>query len=71
MSYAELQVTSNFSFLRGASSAQELFETAKALGIEALGVVDRNSLVAGSIWPMACQCWSIRRIALPIRGSPG
>jgi len=44
MSYAELQVTTHFSFLRGASSAQELFETAKALGIEAIGVVDRNSL---------------------------
>ncbi|NDK54004.1 error-prone DNA polymerase [Rhizobium laguerreae] len=44
MSYAELQVTTHFSFLRGASSAQELFETAKALGIEALGIVDRNSL---------------------------
>ena len=25
MSYAELQVTTHFSFLRGASSAQELF----------------------------------------------
>ncbi len=33
-----------FSFLRGASSAQELFKTTKALGIEAIGVVDRNSL---------------------------
>jgi error-prone DNA polymerase len=44
MSYAELQVTTHFSFLRGASSAQELFETAAALGIEAIGVVDRNSL---------------------------
>jgi len=44
MSYAELQVTTHFSFLRGASSAQELFETAKALDIEALGIVDRNSL---------------------------
>ena len=44
MSYAELQVTTHFSFLRGASSAQELFETAKQLGIEAIGVVDRNSL---------------------------
>ena len=44
MSYAELQVTTHFSFLCGASSAQELFETAKALGIEAIGVVDRNSL---------------------------
>ncbi|KOF20241.1 DNA polymerase [Ensifer adhaerens] len=44
MRYAELQVTTHFSFLRGASSAQELFETAKELGIDAIGVVDRNSL---------------------------
>ncbi|KQQ50079.1 DNA polymerase [Rhizobium sp. Leaf311] len=44
MRYAELQVTTHFSFLRGASSANELFETAKSLGIDAIGVVDRNSL---------------------------
>ncbi|MGG6893698.1 error-prone DNA polymerase [Rhizobium sp. BR 315] len=44
MRYAELQVTTRFSFLRGASSADELFATAKMLGIEALGIVDRNSL---------------------------
>ena len=44
MSYAELQVTTHFSFLRGASSAEELFATAAELGITALGVVDRNSL---------------------------
>lgn len=44
MRYAELQVTTHFSFLRGASSADELFATAKALGIEAIGVADRNSL---------------------------
>jgi len=44
MSYAELQVTSYFSFLRGASSPDALFAHARALGIEALGVVDRNSL---------------------------
>jgi len=42
--YVELQVTSQFSFLRGASSAQELFATAAVLGIEVLAVVDRNSL---------------------------
>jgi len=42
--YAELQVTSHFSFLRGASSCDELFATAAALGIEALAIVDRNSL---------------------------
>lgn len=44
MRYAELQVTTHFSFLRGASSAQELFATARELGIDAIGVVDRNSL---------------------------
>lgn len=42
--YAELQVTSHFSFLRGASSADELFAQAALLGIEALAVTDRNSL---------------------------
>ncbi|MCO5083834.1 MAG: error-prone DNA polymerase [Rhizobiaceae bacterium] len=44
MRYAELQVTSHFSFLRGASSAEELFAQALACGVEALGLVDRNSL---------------------------
>jgi error-prone DNA polymerase len=42
--YAELQATSHFSFLRGASSCEELFAQAALLGIEALAVVDRNSL---------------------------
>jgi len=42
--YAELQVTSHFSFLRGASSCAEFFATAKELGIDALAVADRNSL---------------------------
>ena len=43
-SYAELQCTSHFSFLRGASSCDELFAQAASLGINALGIVDRNSL---------------------------
>ncbi|MBC7166395.1 error-prone DNA polymerase [Phenylobacterium sp.] len=42
--YAELMAASNFSFLRGASHPWELAVTAEALGIEALGVCDRNSL---------------------------
>jgi error-prone DNA polymerase len=42
--YAELQVTSHFSFLRGASSCEELFAYAALLGIPALGIADRNSL---------------------------
>jgi len=42
--YVELQVTTHFSFLRGASSPEELFSAAAILGLPALGVVDRNSL---------------------------
>jgi error-prone DNA polymerase len=42
--YAELQCTSHFSFLRGASSCEDLFSEAAVLGIEALAIVDRNSL---------------------------
>ena len=42
--YAEMQCTSHFSFLRGASSCEELFEEAAQLGIEALAITDRNSL---------------------------
>jgi len=46
--YVELQATTHFSFLRGASSAEELFAAAALLGISALGVVDRHS-VAGIV----------------------
>ena len=42
--YAELQVTSNYSFLRGASHVEELFLQAKALGLDAVAVTDRNTL---------------------------
>jgi error-prone DNA polymerase len=42
--YAELQVTSHFSFLRGASSCDELFAQAALQRVEAVAVVDRNSL---------------------------
>ncbi len=49
--YAELQVTTNYSFLRGASHPHELFGQARDLGITALGITDRNS-VAGIV-----QAW--------------
>ena len=42
--YAELQVTTNFSFLRGGSHGEELVAQAKALGLAALAVTDRNTL---------------------------
>jgi error-prone DNA polymerase len=42
--YAELQVTSNFSFLRGGSHPHELVEEAVRLGYSAIAITDRNSL---------------------------
>ena len=44
MSYAELHVKSNFSFLEGASHPEELVERAAELRYAALAVTDRNSL---------------------------
>lgn len=42
--YAELQTTTNFSFLRGASHPYELVGRAKELGYRAIGVTDYNTL---------------------------
>ncbi|MDR6734569.1 error-prone DNA polymerase [Sphingobacterium sp. 2149] len=44
MNYCELQITSNFSFLEGASHPEELIEQAAQLGYHAVAVTDRNSL---------------------------
>src|SRR5580700_666838 len=41
--YAELAVTTNFSFLRGASHPEEMVTTAEELGLAAIGIADRNS----------------------------
>jgi error-prone DNA polymerase len=53
--YAELQAATNFSFLRGASHPWELVLGADALGIEAIGICDRNSL-AGVV-----RAWSAKK----------
>jgi error-prone DNA polymerase len=42
--YAELAVTSNFSFLTGASHPEELMARAAELGLTAIAITDRNSL---------------------------
>ncbi|WP_051294395.1 error-prone DNA polymerase [Gemmobacter nectariphilus] len=46
--YAELCVTTNFSFLRGASHPEELVGRAAELGLTAIAITDRNS-VAGVV----------------------
>jgi error-prone DNA polymerase len=44
MSYTELHVTTNFSFLRGASHPEEMVEYAAVLGYKEIAITDRNSL---------------------------
>jgi error-prone DNA polymerase len=44
MDYAELQVTTNYSFLRSGSHPRELVERAIELGHTAIGITDRNTL---------------------------
>jgi len=46
--YAELAVTTNYAFLRGASHPHELVQQAHALGLAAIGITDRNA-VAGVV----------------------
>jgi error-prone DNA polymerase len=42
--YAELGVTSNFSFLRGGSHPKEFVDIAKRLGLAAIAIADRNTM---------------------------
>ncbi|HEX8513543.1 MAG TPA: error-prone DNA polymerase [Allosphingosinicella sp.] len=42
--YVELQAVTHFSFLRGVSSAEQMFSAAALLGYPALGIVDRNTV---------------------------
>ena len=42
--YAEIAVTTNYSFLCGASHPRELVQRAAELGLSAIGIADRNTL---------------------------
>ena len=68
--YAELCVTSNFTFLTGASHPEELVLRASELGLAALAVTDRNSL-AGVVraWSALRSLEKERSEALRIRSS--
>ncbi len=55
--YVELQVTTHFSFLRGASSPEELFTAARMLGLPALGIADRNTLGG------AVRAWDAQKVS--------
>jgi error-prone DNA polymerase len=70
MPYTELQVTTHFSFLRGASSCEQLFATAALMGMPALGIVDRNS-VAGVVRALYASEQVKKEHGLDVRAIPG
>jgi error-prone DNA polymerase len=79
--YAELHVTSNFSFLRGASHPEELVMQAAELGYRAVAVTDINSLAgivrghaaakeAGISFIVGCHVQVKAAIGVLAKGSP-
>ncbi|CCQ74275.1 error-prone DNA polymerase [Magnetospira sp. QH-2] len=60
--YIDLQVTSAYSFLRGASHTEELVNTAAMLGRRAMGLSDRNSLAGVVRAHVAARAAGIRLI---------
>ena len=74
MGYTELQVTSNFSFLRGASHPEELVEQASAHAHQAIALTDRNTLAGIVRGHAAAKTSGIRFIAgsrLDLLDGPG
>jgi error-prone DNA polymerase len=72
--YAELQVTSNFTFLRGASHPEELVMTAAAIGHAAIAITDRNTLAGIVRAHVAARQAGIRLVVgarLDVQDAPG
>jgi len=71
--YVELQVTTNFSFLRGASHASELIAQAYEYGYDRIAVTDRNTLagiVRGHAAAKACGMSIIPACRLDLMDGP-
>ena len=61
--YVEFAVTSNFSFLWGASHPEELIGQAAALGYDTLAVTDHDNLFGAMVFARACQEREVRPIS--------
>lgn len=62
MSYSELQVTTNFSFLRGASHPDEMVEQAAMYGYKSIAITDRNTFAGIVRAHVAAKKFGIRLI---------
>jgi error-prone DNA polymerase len=65
VTWSELQVTTHYSFLRGASSPEQLFTIAAIMGMPALGITDRNSV--GGVVRALVAAEEITKQGYPIR----
>lgn len=68
--FAELVVTSNFTFLTGASHPEEMVARAAELGLEAIAIADRNTL-AGVVRAHVAARDLNRRAEAAVREKPG
>src|SRR5262245_49411424 len=62
MQYTELQVTTNFSFLRGASHPEEIVEQAATYGYKSIAITDRNTFAGVVRAHIAARQFGIRII---------
>src|SRR5437763_6904385 len=62
MSYIELHAASAFSFLRGASSPEQLAEVAAEFELPAVALVDRNGVYGSQRFAVACREQGVRAI---------
>lgn len=62
MGYVELQVASNFSFLRGASHPAEFMEQAASLGYKTIALTDRNTLAGMVRAHVAARKYGVRLV---------
>src|SRR5580765_8773560 len=62
MSYIELNASSAFSFLRGASLPEQLAERAAQLELPAIALLDRNGVYGAQRFSVACREHGVRPI---------
>jgi error-prone DNA polymerase len=74
MDYTELQTTTNFSFLRGASHPEEFVDQAAAYGYREIAITDRNTvagIVRAHVAAKACGIRLIPACRLDLLDGPG
>src|SRR3546814_3637192 len=64
--YAELAAATNFSFLRGASQPADMVAQAISLGLQGIGIADRNTVAGVEIGEHTSELQSLMRISYAV-----